>query len=146
MSKAEINDKRILAIDYGLKRIGLAVCDEFHITTRPITTLQNDEKKLLKLAEIIKSERIGAVVLGVPVRADSKNDVFIAEIKNFGKKISEMFNLQCFYFDEFLSSRRAMASMIENGKGRRKRGKKGETDKVAAAIILRDFLNEKEYE
>ena len=144
MEKADIKGKRVLAIDYGMKRIGIAVCDEFHITTRPVATLQNDEKTLDKLAEIVKSERAGAFVLGVPVRNDSKNDAFIEEIKNFAEKISKLFNLQYYFCDEYLSSRRAMASMVENGKGRRKRGTKGETDKIAAAIILRDFLSENE--
>ncbi len=139
-----IKGKRLLSIDFGMRRIGFAVCDEYHIAIRPVTTLFNDENLVLNLKQIIESERVGAVVIGVPVRNDDKNDALIEKINEFALLINTEFNLEVFRHDEFMSSKKASQTLVEIGRKKSKRAIKGELDKIAAAIILKEFISENE--
>lgn len=139
-----IKGKRLLSIDFGLRRIGLAICDEYHIAIRPVATIFNDESLVLNLKQIIESERVGAVVIGVPVRNDDKNDALIEKINEFALLISTEFNLEVLRHDEFMSSKKASQTLIEIGRKKSKRASKGELDKIAAAIILKEFISENE--
>lgn len=142
MIDEKIKGKRILSIDFGLKRIGFAICDEYHIAIRPLTTLLNDDTLLFNLTQIIESERIGAVVIGVPVRNDNKNDELIAKIDELAVLINSKFSLEVFRHDEFMSSKKASQTLVEIGRKKSKRAVKGELDKIAAAIILQEFILE----
>lgn len=139
-----IKGKRLLSIDFGLRRIGLAICDEYHIAIRPVATIFNDESLVLNLKQIIESERVGAVVIGVPVRNDDKNDELIANINDFAELINKEFGLEVFRHDEFMSSKKASQTLVEIGRKKSKRASKGELDKIAAAIILQEFISENE--
>lgn len=144
MINEAIKNKRILSIDFGLKRIGLAICDEYHIAIRPLITLLNDDTLLLNLSQIIESERVGAVVIGVPVRNDNKNDELISKIDELVEQINIEFGLEIFRHDEFMSSKKASQTLVEIGRKKSKRAVKGELDKIAAAIILQEFISENE--
>lgn len=143
--REEISGKRVAAVDYGKKRVGLAVSDEMHITSSPRKTLiADDENFWSDLLEFLQFERIGVVVVGVPYRLDDKNKEWILEIKNFIKELTEKSGLPVYEYDESYSSKRAVSTMVEIGKKKKKRAQKGNTDMIAAAIILRDFLKENE--
>lgn len=144
MIDEKIKGKRILSIDFGLKRIGLAICDEYHIAIRPLTTLLNDATFVLNLTQIIESERVGVAVIGVPVRNDNKNDELIAKIDELAELINKEYGLDVFRHDEFMSSKRASQTLVEIGRKKSKRAVKGELDKIAAAIILQEFISENE--
>ena len=144
MIDEKIRGKRVLSIDFGLKRIGLAICDEYHIAIRPLTTLLNDTAFILNLTQIIESERVGAVVIGVPVRNDNKNVELIAKIDELAERINKEFGLEVFRHDEFMSSKKASQTLVEIGRKKSKRAVKGELDKIAAAIILQEFILENE--
>ena len=138
-------NKRLAGIDFGLKRVGVAVCDEFHITISPKTTLHYQEDNFWELLlELLVSERIGGVILGVPYRDDNRNEKLIAEIEKFEKILNEKTGLQVIKIDEAYSSKRAVETMIETGKKKKDRAKKENIDKIAAALILRDFLTNME--
>lgn len=139
-----IKGKRVLSIDFGLRRIGFAICDEYHIAIRPLTTLLNDATFALNLTQIIESERAGAVVIGVPVRNDNRNDELIAKIDELAERINVEFGLEVFRHDEFMSSKKASQTLVEIGRKKSKRAVKGELDKIAAAIILQEFILENE--
>ena len=146
INKDDLKNKRIVSIDYGLKRIGIAVCDQMHITTTPLKVI--DKKKddfLEEILEILKKENAGAVVVGVPYRHDDVETDFIKEIKKFIDNLKSQILMNVFEFDESFSTVRATETMISIGSRKKKRAQKGEKDKIAAAIILRDFLNELEY-
>jgi putative pre-16S rRNA nuclease len=143
--KDEIAGKRIAGIDYGKKRVGVAVADEMHITASPRKTLIVTEDSFWEdLLDMLEFDRIGAIVVGVPYRLDDKNQKWINEIKEFIKDLTEKSSLPVYEYDESYSSKRAVSTMIEIGKKKKKRAKKGSTDMIAAAIILRDFMNENE--
>ncbi len=135
---------KFLTIDYGRKRIGLAVCDEFHITITPLETIANNDNIYQKLKEIIKKHNIQKIVLGYPSRNDDKNIEFQNEILSFKDKIEDLLKLVVIIFDESYSSKKAVQTLIEIGKKKSKRKEKSEIDKVSAAIILKEFLETSE--
>ncbi|MDA3843022.1 MAG: Holliday junction resolvase RuvX [Candidatus Kapabacteria bacterium] len=147
--KTNINEitkgKRIVCIDYGKKRTGFAVCDELHISITPKITLITDAPDFWeKMFDLFKAERAGALVIGVPWRHDDEETDWIKEVKAFINKVETATGMTVFPYDEAFSSKRAVSTMVAIGKKKKKRSKKGATDTIAAAIILRDFLNENE--
>ena len=137
----ELKNKRIAAIDYGKRRIGIAVCDIFHITVTPKLLIDTKkDNKFEIISRFIQDESIDALVVGIPVRDDDKNKEFIDEIKSFINHLKEISTLNVYEQDESFSTIEAVNTMINIGYGKKKRREKGNKDKIAAAIILRNFL------
>jgi putative Holliday junction resolvase len=140
-----IKGKRILAIDYGLKRTGIAVCDELHISITPLKVLKTDSTTFWDdLLAIIEKEKVSAIVVGIPKREDDKKTDVLTAIDEFIGKLQDLTDIRIFTFDESYSTRRAVQTMISIGKKKKDRSRKGTSDLVAAAVILRDFLSEME--
>lgn len=139
-----LKGKRIGALDYGKKRIGFAVCDELHITVSPRKVFYTDMDFWPELIKSISDERLGAIVVGVPLRHDKTETELIIEIREFIEVLKSKVNLDVYEFDESFSTRRAVKTMIEIGKKKKNRSTRENKDKTAAAIILRDFLSENE--
>ncbi|ROL61034.1 Holliday junction resolvase RuvX [Bacteroidetes/Chlorobi group bacterium ChocPot_Mid] len=140
-----IKGKRILAIDYGLKRTGIAVCDELHISITPLKVLKTDSTTFWDdLLAIIEKEKVSAIVVGIPKREDDKKTDVLTAIDEFIGKLQDLTDVRIFTFDESYSTRRAVQTMISIGKKKKDRSRKGTSDLVAAAVILRDFLSEME--
>jgi putative Holliday junction resolvase len=141
-----LRGKRIAALDYGTKRVGFAVCDELHITVSPRGFFDNDESnpELLwkQLAEAFAWERVGAILVGVPYRVDGAQTSVIEAIERFVGELHRRFALPVFTIDESFSSRRAVQTMVATGIKKKQRAAKGRTDAVAAALMLREFLEE----
>lgn len=137
-----IKGKRILAVDYGLKRIGTAITDEFHVTISPKELFINDDNFFDKFVKYINNENIGIIVIGIPMRNDNTETEIIREIKKFSDKINETTKKDVFLYDESFSSKEAVNVMVNIGKKKKKRSKKGEKDLIAAAVILKNFLIE----
>lgn len=134
---------RILAIDYGTKRVGLAVTDPLQIIASPMDTVHS--KDVIKyLSDYFANEEVEAVVCGYPTsesgEATDATPHVDAFINLFRKKFPSMpLHLQ----DESFSSQEAMQAMIRFGSNRKQRNKKsGNIDKVSAAIILQQFLED----
>lgn len=143
MTNEEIIGKRLIGIDFGLKRVGIAIADQFHITVSPKATLDfQDESFWTKLLLIIRNEQVGACVVGVPIHSNITTSSISAELQAFINRLTEVSNLPIFTYDESFSSAEAKSTMREIGRKKKNRSTKGELDKVAAAIILRDFLNQ----
>lgn len=141
--KEIIKGQRIGAIDYGRKRVGFAVCDEFHITITPKKYfLMESQAFWEELHQIIVESRCAVLLVGMPYRLDEKETDIMKEVDIFINQLKELTGLIVIPFDESFSSKRAIDTMIKIGTKQKKRRQKGETDKIAAAIILRDFLDE----
>lgn len=141
--KSELNNKRILSIDYGLKRTGIAVCDEFHITVTPLEVLDSTAESFLdRIIEIAGTRSVSAIVVGVPYRLDGEQTELIQKIEEFINVLKERIKLPIYEIDESYSTVNATKTLISIGRKKKKRSTKGEKDKIAAAIILRDFLEE----
>ncbi len=134
---------RIASVDYGKKRLGYAVCDEFHISITPKKVFNPSEPNFInEFIERIKLDKIKILVVGFPYRQDSKQTDIMDDIQGFINTLKEKTDIIIVPFDESFSSKRASKLMVEIGKKKKNRAKKGSLDLVAAGIILQDFLNE----
>lgn len=106
----------------------------------PIKTIENTPNAISEIMQIIQAEEVNLILCGIPFRNDDKNDEWIEKIKSFGNKLAKQSGLELVFVDEFMTSKKAVQIMVNNGKKKSKRSEKGAIDKVAAAIILQDYL------
>jgi putative Holliday junction resolvase len=131
---------RVMALDYGVKRTGIAVTDELQMIASGLTTV--DTPSLLDfLEDYFKKEKVETVVVGEPKQKDnsaSQSEVFIAE---FLKKFTEKFpDMKLVRVDERFTSKMAFQTMIDSGLKKKKRQNKALVDEVSATIILQSYL------
>lgn len=138
----DINRLRIAALDYGLSRIGMAVCDEFHITVNTRPVINNDSTLWDVLLTQLDKDRIDVVVVGVPRKLDDSQTPIIEAILAFIEQLRQRTTRQVVESDESFSTSRAREIMHATGMKKKRREKKGTKDAFAAAVILRDFLEE----
>lgn len=131
---------RILAIDYGFKRCGIAVTDESRIIATPLDTIE--KHKLLEFLEkYISTNTVDIIVMGLPVDMKGKESEVEPEIRGFLKKLGKQFpTIPIERYDERFTSRMAFQSLIDAGATKSQRREKGNIDKVSAAIILQSFM------
>ena len=139
--------ERILAIDYGRKRIGLAASDPLGLIAQPIGTLEGspDDAADLIAKECVERD-IARIVLGLPLNMDGTEGFMAKEVREFGALLSQKTGLPVIFQDERLSSYSAEQDLKEQGVKRRK-GKKGKSDRarvdaMAAALILREYMGQ----
>ncbi|MBN2516141.1 MAG: Holliday junction resolvase RuvX [Deltaproteobacteria bacterium] len=132
---------RILGIDYGSKRLGLAVCDELGLTAQGLTTItrKNRERDLEEIETVIKQYHVEKIVVGFPLRLDGTEGIQCEKVNRFVDILESRFLLPIVKWDETLSTREAEQILIEANMSRKKR--KGVVDKLAAAIILQGYLD-----
>ena len=133
---------KILAIDYGKKRIGIAISDSEKSIAFPLKTIENKEI-FLYLKEIIQSEKIEAIVLGEPKTLNNKENILFLEVINFRKKIISLFSLPVHLVDERFSSKIASKIILDANIKKMKRRDKSLLDKVSASLILETYLKKK---
>lgn len=131
-----------MALDYGDARIGVAVCDELHIvvSTRPV--IQNDEHVWTSITRRLSDDRIDMIVVGVPRRHDDTTSPIIERCEQFIVELRTRVGVDVIETDEAFSTQRAHEIMRSGGMSKKRRQQKGVKDQVAAAVILRDFLQE----
>ena len=140
-----IKNKRIAAIDFGLKRIGYAVCEEMHIVVSPRDCFQNEGNKTINLiAESLKNDKIDFLLIGLPLSFNNEKNNTKEHIIKFADKLKKIIEIPIEFRDEAFTSKKAVQTMVEIGKKKADRRKKENTDMIAAAIILREFLNDVE--
>lgn len=129
---------RYLGIDYGTKRIGLAISDGLGLTARPLEVVERDglSDYLRDLAEEYAVDR---VVVGLPTGLSGHEGDSAAGARHLAKEIEELLGVPVELVDERFTSRMAEGALLEAGMKRRRR--KETVDKVAAAIILQTFLD-----
>jgi putative Holliday junction resolvase len=134
---------RILGIDYGSKRIGIAVTDPLQIISSGLCTIEKEEMTHFLLT-YTASEEVEAIVIGEPFYPDGNPAQTHEEIIKIGKKIQQLFpSIPVFLQDERFSSVAAKDIILSSGVGKKKRQNKGIVDKVAASIILESFMERK---
>jgi len=134
---------RICAIDYGKKRVGIAISDILHITSRPYDTLINDEDLFDNLLSLSVSEKIGLWVVGLPSGSISDSSI-INDIKDFCTELKERTFIDTIQVDESFSSKIAVERMRSSGMKKKMRARKGMIDRFAAQYILQEFLENHE--
>lgn len=131
-----------MTLDYGQRRIGVAVCDELHIvvSTRPV--VDNTASLFDDLRAIIERERTQVLLVGVPRLHDERTSPIIQEIEQFIVRLRGAVTIPVFEIDEAFSTKEARQIMVRSGMKQKKRQTKGVKDQVAAAVMLASVLEE----
>ena len=135
--------KRILALDYGDKKIGVAISDPMQIIAKPFKTLNNTTNKdiLFELNQIILEYDVEKVIVGLPITLKNKYSIQTEKVNDFIEFLKNNISVSVNSYDERLSSKIAIQSLIKQGV---KTGhNKKEIDKTAAAIFLQNYLDDK---
>jgi putative Holliday junction resolvase len=132
---------RYLAIDYGKKRTGLAICDPTEIFVSPLDVIKDQKDLLNKITNLIASENIGAIVLGLPLNMDDSVGPQATTVKKFAKQLKKLISIPVYFQDERLSSFAAEEELADIEIP--KKQKKERLDALAAANILESFLERK---
>lgn len=135
---------RILGIDFGTKRIGLAVTDPLQIFASPLITVKNHEFDDF-IKEYLKTESIEEFVIGYPVKLNNKASESVKYIDPFIRKLEKLFPGKPVHpVDERFTSGMALKTMIEGGVKKKQRRDKAMVDKISASIILQSFLDKRQ--
>lgn len=135
---------RILGLDYGTKRIGVAVCDELGMTAQGLTTIARKDRRhdLENIARFIKTYSVEKIVIGYPLRLDGTEGIQCEKINKFASLLKSTFSLPVIKWDETLSTKEAEEILIRANISRKKR--KDIVDKLAASLILQGYLDAQE--
>ena len=131
---------RCLGIDFGLKRVGLAVSDPTGTLVSPYRTITRTTRDALfdELLEILQKESVAAIVIGLPLALDGQDTLTTRQVRNFAASLGRRTELPIHLMDERLSS--ALAEEELNAAGLRGQKRKAALDSQAAAVILRSWL------
>ena len=132
---------RYLAIDYGTKRIGLAVCDPSETIVSPLIVIEGRKNLIEKILEVIARENIEAVVFGLPLNMDGTTGPQAKMTMQFAEELKKRTSVPVHFQDERLSSFVAEEKLAPADFTRKKKAKR--LDAIAAAQILEAFLEQK---
>ncbi|MCA9733700.1 MAG: Holliday junction resolvase RuvX [Deferribacteres bacterium] len=136
---------RLLALDYGRVRVGIALSDALQITAQPYITLEK-YKNFEHLAQLIKKlcteKDVVGIIIGVPVNMDGTEGEMALEVKEFVAILSNEVKLPYLLIDERLTSKQAQRVLQQAGK-KATRMEKGKLDQIAASFILTGYLDRK---
>jgi putative Holliday junction resolvase len=131
---------RILAIDYGTKRVGLAVTDPLKIIASALDTVHSKDV-INFLKDYLESEEVEAFVVGMPVNLDGEDTNNTSHVKGFVKNLQKTFpDIPVHLHDERFTSKIALQAMILSGYSKKDRREKGNIDKISAVIILQSYM------
>ena len=134
---------RILAIDYGLKRTGIAVTDPLRIIATPLDTVSTSEL-LSFLSLYSKKEPVDEFVVGMPKTLMNQDSAIAPQVRKFVEELKKIFPEKAIHLaDERFTSSMAQRAMIEGGMKKKDRQVKGNVDKISATIILQSFMDAK---
>lgn len=134
---------RILAVDYGTKRVGLAVTDPLQIIASTLATVRAHEL-MAYLKDYIAKEPLECIVVGKPLQMDGSDSESAKYVENFISLLAKNFpKLPIKRIDERLTSRMAKASMLEMGLKKKDRQKKENVDQISAVLILQTYMENK---
>jgi putative Holliday junction resolvase len=139
---------KVAAVDYGRRRIGLAVCDPLGITVRGLDTIDRGGGSLEAAADavaaVLREERAERVVVGLPLHDDGRESEMSREARAFGEALARRLSAPVEWFDEGLTSWEAEET-LKAGKRRLKDARQaGEVDKAAAVALLRSWMRAQE--
>lgn len=135
---------RILAIDYGKKRTGIAVTDNLQMIANGLATIETKELERFILDYVAK-EDVCTIVVGKPTQMNGEDSENMKRIEPFFNRLKKMFpNKEVTYYDERFTSVLAHQTMLQSGINRKARQNKALVDKISATIILEDYMQSKQ--
>lgn len=134
---------RIVALDFGLKRTGIAMTDELQIIASPLTTVDSAELMVF-LKDLMLKNQVDTIVLGEPKRLNNEDTHITQNVYLLKEALEKEFPLQKIELvDERFTSKMAMQSMIDGGLKKKQRQEKGALDSISATIILQSYMNQR---
>lgn len=135
---------RVIGLDYGSKTVGVALSDELMLTAQPLTTIHRDRptklrQTLAQIEQIIEQYDVDRIVVGWPKKLDNEEGERCEKTKEFGDMLENRTGLEIIYQDERLTTAQA-DGVLEKG-GIRKDKRKQYIDKMAASLILQNYLD-----
>ena len=133
---------RFLAVDYGRKRVGLAIADPLGMIASPAGFIERREGKRAPITKIIaRATELGArgYLIGLPLDGEGNETDWTAEVRKLGAEIAKRTGMPVRFYDERYSTAAALRTVQEMGESTR--GRKGDVDALAAAILLQHALN-----
>ncbi|HMS86167.1 MAG TPA: Holliday junction resolvase RuvX [Nitrospira sp.] len=137
---------RILALDYGTKRIGVALSDELGWTAQPLETFERKtlDQDLVHIQQLVSAHDVREVVIGLPLRLNGEEGPAVQAVHLFVARLGEVLPVPLVMWDERMTTRSAEELLIAADVSRKKR--KGVVDRVAAAILLQGYLEAQSHE
>lgn len=131
---------KLVAIDFGLKRTGIAITDENQIIASGLKTV--DSKDLMTfLKELVVKDKIEAIVVGLPKRLNNEPTHITENVLLLKEALEKQFTtIQIYLLDERFTSKMAFQTMIDSGLSKKQRQNKGLIDEISATIILQSFM------
>ncbi len=133
---------RILAIDYGEVRVGLAISDPLRILSTPFDVYKNDDLLLKKLKSLVKEKEIKLILLGLPLNLKGEDSKKTKEVREFYQIIKDNFDVPIEFVDERFTTYEANNELKRLGYGVKESRKV--IDKIAASLILKTYLRKSE--
>lgn len=141
---SDINETRIMGIDFGIKRIGIALSDSLKMFAIAHKTIINNSSAFFELEKIVKEKNVTKFILGIPneerQKKDSKTSV-INDVKKFKESLEKKFGFEVVLWDETYTSVIAQQRILESVNKKVKRQNKDLLDMYSAAIILQEYLD-----
>jgi putative Holliday junction resolvase len=129
---------RSLGVDYGTKRVGLAISDSLGLTARPLAVVPRTSV-VDEVRSLVQEQDVVTIVVGLPTGLGGDEGMSASEARELAKELATATGVDVVLRDERYTSRIAESALLESGMRRRKR--RESVDKVAAAIILQDYLD-----
>jgi putative Holliday junction resolvase len=135
---------KIVAIDYGRKRVGIAATDDLQLIASGLTTVHSSEL-IAYLENFVKTNQVEVFVVGEPKNLDNTPSEFAEGTDNFVKNLAKRFKeIKVVRMDERFTSKMAFQTMIDSGLKKKARRNKELVDEIAAVIILQSYLTSRE--
>jgi len=140
-SPATCTEFRYMGIDYGSKRVGIALCDPLLTFAYSFKTLENGNNFLKELKSIIEEKNVVKIILGLPSESYHASKILAEEVRKLKRTLETKFSLEVILWDEEFTSILAKQQVLDSVKSKKKRKDKGLIDRNSAAIILQEYLN-----
>jgi putative Holliday junction resolvase len=137
----EETKKRILGIDYGSRRIGIAVCDPLRIIAKGVKVVSNTPNAIEEIKHIAMEYDVASIVIGMPLNLKGEKGMKAEEVERFIEQLSASLGIEIIRSDERFTSQDAQQTLLQMGVKKKQRQVKGTIDEMAAALILQQFLD-----
>ncbi len=131
---------RIMALDHGTKRIGVALSDELRWIAQPLETFERRslDVDIAHIQHLVRTHEVGTVVMGIPLRLDGEVGPAAQAVNQFIERLTQVLNVPVVTWDERMTTKSAEQLLVAADVSRKKR--KGAVDRVAAALLLQSYL------
>lgn len=139
-------DSKLLALDFGEKRIGVAVSDDNRKYSFSRDHMQNDKEFLPKILRLMREENVSRIIIGYPLNFKSEKTIQTEKTEEFRNSLEDFllknsFHAEIVFYDERLTSKIAESGLLNSGMKKKKRQEKGIVDSMSAQIILQDYID-----